>query len=70
MCTVFKKTENFFEKPFKSFSDLGIVVASELDNSTIEIKREDIDLKYFCIRHDRKFLLIPLLHHLFHEFSS
>ena len=57
-------------KIFKSFCDLWIVVASELDNTTIEIKRKDIELKYFCIPHDRKILLIPLLHHLFYEFLS
>ena len=51
----FQKTEIFIEKPFKSYSDLGTVLASELDSSTIEIKREGMGLKYFCIHHDRKF---------------
>ncbi|KAI8123574.1 hypothetical protein CVS40_5886 [Lucilia cuprina] len=69
VCKIFQKTENYFEEPFQSFSDLGIVVGSSLSTETFVVKREDIDLKYFCIPFDNKFLLIPLLHHLFHEFS-
>ena len=58
-----KKIGKLFEKSFKLFSDLGIVVASKIHNTTIEIKRDNIDFKYLCIGSFLKFLL-------FHEFDS
>ncbi|XP_067630062.1 uncharacterized protein [Eurosta solidaginis] len=69
-CTVFRKTQNFFDVPVSSSDSLGIVVASEPSLNLVDLKREDLDYKYFCIPQESKFLLIPLLHHLFHEFSN
>lgn len=69
-CMVFRKTENFFDEPVHSFAGLGIVVASDLSSDVVKIEKKDIDFKYFCIPYENKFLLIPLLHHLFHDFSN
>ncbi|XP_049302035.1 uncharacterized protein LOC125775444 isoform X1 [Bactrocera dorsalis] len=66
----FLDVENDFEEPLESSSGLGILVAKKLDKKVFKIKKDDIVYKYFSIPHEGKFLLIPILHHLFHKFSN
>ncbi|XP_036319869.1 uncharacterized protein LOC118734260 [Rhagoletis pomonella] len=65
----FKEISNYFIEPLESFSGLGILLASGLSDEIIRFKKKNIKYKYFCIPYENNFLLIPILHHLFHEFA-
>ncbi|XP_054745455.1 uncharacterized protein LOC129249819 [Anastrepha obliqua] len=66
----FGKLENYFDQPVQSAPALGIILGDQLGNEEIKIPKEDIAYKYFCIPHEGKHLLIPVLHHLFHVFEN
>lgn len=66
----FLDIQNYFQEPLESSSGLGILLAGNLDSKLVKIRKDDIKYKYFCIPHEDKFLLVPILHHLFHEFSN
>ncbi|XP_067638075.1 uncharacterized protein [Eurosta solidaginis] len=70
VANAFLKVDNYYEAPLESLSALGILVGSRLDEMRLEISWEDIEHKYFCIPFENKYLLIPLLHNLFHKFSN
>ncbi|XP_067621954.1 uncharacterized protein drl isoform X2 [Eurosta solidaginis] len=66
----FKEISSYFSEPVESFPALGILLASGLSEQPLQIPKRNIEYKYFCIPFQSSYILIPILHHLFHEFVN
>lgn len=60
---------NFFEQPLSSMDVLGISLCSGQEEHLSTFYEEEIAFKYFTIPCNNVFIMIPVMHTIFHNFS-